>query len=370
MKTLNCACKASLALTTFAVLGFVTSQPTSAASFYSITDLGIGTASDINDSGQVVGNLGASAFLWSEGTGFIELGTFGGTSSYGVGINNLGQVIGSVSYANNDEIAFIWSESIGFTDLGTFSTPEIGFRQDSPVAINDSGQVLGSSLQSPFLWTERTGITNAPFYGSFPNDINNLGQVVGSTEGRGELSFFWSESTGTITFVPPGSYYSTARSINDLGQVAGGYFGDNRSNAYLWTLDTGVLDLGTLRDGDDLSYANDINNSGQIVGYSGIDALGVDSGAAFIWENGVMSDLNSLVVNGSGWKLTTAEAINEKGQIVGYGQFNGESHAFVLTPQTSPEPESIPEPSSALGVLAFGSFAANFLLKRRKAMRR
>jgi hypothetical protein len=55
MRTLNGACKASLARRAFAVLGFVASRPATAASLYLIADLGLGIAENINDSAQVVG---------------------------------------------------------------------------------------------------------------------------------------------------------------------------------------------------------------------------------------------------------------------------------------------------------------------------
>jgi hypothetical protein len=52
----------------------------------------------------------------------------------------------------------------------------------------------------------------------------------------------------------------------------------------------------------------------------------------FIWVNGRMRDLNSLIPTNSGWKLIYANAIDKKGQIVGLGSFNGQNRAFLLTP--------------------------------------
>jgi probable HAF family extracellular repeat protein len=45
-----------------------------------------------------------------------------------------------------------------------------------------------------------------------------------------------------------------------------------------------------------------------------------------------MTDLNSLLPANSGWELTTANAINEQGQIVGSGKKDGQTKAFLLTP--------------------------------------
>jgi hypothetical protein len=50
----------------------------------------------------------------------------------------------------------------------------------------------------------------------------------------------------------------------------------------------------------------------------------------FLYSGGTMTDLNSLLPAGSGWVLLTPTAINDFGQIVGYGNINGEQHAFLL----------------------------------------
>jgi probable HAF family extracellular repeat protein len=44
-----------------------------------------------------------------------------------------------------------------------------------------------------------------------------------------------------------------------------------------------------------------------------------------------MVDLNNLTDSMAGWELAVATDINESGQIVGYGTFNGEKHGFLLS---------------------------------------
>jgi hypothetical protein len=52
-----------------------------------------------------------------------------------------------------------------------------------------------------------------------------------------------------------------------------------------------------------------------------------------IWTSaGGMKDLNSLIPANSGWTLINANAINNVGQITGYGQKGAYNHAFLLTP--------------------------------------
>ena len=78
--------------------------------------------------------------------------------------------------------------------------------------------------------------------------------------------------------------------------------------------------------GQGFSSAFAINNRGQVIGWSG--------SIAFIWspEEG-MRNLNDLVPAGSGWQLVLPTAINDRGQITGQGNINGQSHAFLLTPR-------------------------------------
>jgi probable HAF family extracellular repeat protein len=86
--------------------------------------------------------------------------------------------------------------------------------------------------------------------------------------------------------------------------------------------------LGAL--GGSSSYGSAINNSGTVVGLSTIQN---GSYHAFISTNGRrMQDLNNLIPAQTGWVLQEGAAINDTGQIAGYGTLNGQLHAFLLTP--------------------------------------
>jgi hypothetical protein len=53
-----------------------------------------------------------------------------------------------------------------------------------------------------------------------------------------------------------------------------------------------------------------------------------------------MTDLNSLLPANSGWILSNATGINDSGQIVGVGTYNGQTQAFLLD-TSAPEPGTI-----------------------------
>ena len=99
------------------------------------------------------------------------------------------------------------------------------------------------------------------------------------------------------------------------------------------------------------SYAEGMNNSGQIVGESYNSA---NQNHAFLWTTGSgMQDLNSFIDPDSGLTLNAAVAINNGGQIMARGvNASGQGDALLLTP--------VPEPSTvalllagAIGLLAF-----------------
>src|SRR6202034_2029899 len=103
------------------------------------------------------------------------------------------------------------------------------------------------------------------------------------------------------------------------------------------------------------SYANAINDSGQIVGDAVNAAGGLD---AFLYSNGTMTDLNTLLPANSGWQLQTAAGINNKGVIAGVGTApDGSTDAYTLylngsstptpTPPPSPTPSPTPTPTPA-----------------------
>jgi probable HAF family extracellular repeat protein len=88
-------------------------------------------------------------------------------------------------------------------------------------------------------------------------------------------------------------------------------------------------------------HANAINNSGEIVGNSYPATNNNSVYHAFIYKNGVMSDINGLLLAGSGFSnirliengsRVPGRAINDSGQIAAVGEIGGRTHAVLLTP--------------------------------------
>jgi probable HAF family extracellular repeat protein len=99
------------------------------------------------------------------------------------------------------------------------------------------------------------------------------------------------------------------------------------------------IDLGSL--GGISCHAYAINNSGEIVGNSYPATNNNSIYHAFIYKNGVMSDLNGLVLPGSGFTnvrliddggRVPGRTINDAGQIAAIGEISGQTHAVLLTP--------------------------------------
>jgi probable HAF family extracellular repeat protein len=129
-----------------------------------------------------------------------------------------------------------------------------------------------------------------------------------------------------------GPFGNTALEINNQGQVVGlsALPGDTTFHAFLWTSETGMQDLGTLP-GDVASGAFGINDRGDVVGLS-LDASG--NPRAFLRQNGVMTDLSTLIPTDSPLLPFFAEIINSREEIVGLGAdtSTGNVHGFLATP--------------------------------------
>lgn len=319
---------------------------------YTLTDLGTLGGSDaypygINNRSQVIGNANVTndaathAFLHTPGAPMLDLGTIGGYSSYAYGLNTNGQVVGVSDLNTNDNSqgAFLFARG----SLSSLTYP--GGTNLAAYAINDRGQIAGTSFATgasamhAYIYggavTNISGLPNNRASEAY--DINNRTEAVG---------YFYINNTTYHAFLyssnhlyelqPFSSGNSEALAINDQGQVAGDAY-DAVGNDFAFLYSGGAsgttTNLGTL--GGNFSQAFGINNHGLVVGQSQT----IDTTAplhAFLYIGGTMYDLNNLVTNLQGWTLTSAQAINDLGQIVGTATdpFSN-ARAFLLTALTN-----------------------------------
>jgi probable HAF family extracellular repeat protein len=310
---------------------------------YSAVDLGnwggACIAYGINDEGQIVGwantNGSNNAFLYSSGT-MIDLGTLGGYESHAFGINDYGQVVG-YSYTNGAVLdAFLYSGGT-MSDLGSIVGSD-----SMAYGINDHGQIAGGTgnPNHAFLFSGGMSMDLGTLGGlfSWAYGINDRGQVAGYADtGNEELHAFLYSGGTMYDLGTPGST-SQALALNSNGQVVGWFTTNNTTHAFLYKGEA-MIDLGTL--GGAYSEAFGINSNDQVVGYS--YATGYALPHAFLYNDGTMYDLNTLVTNSIGREFTFARGINDSGEIIAQDSAN---QAWMLIPL-----ESVPEPSPAILVL-------------------
>ncbi|MGC1781941.1 MAG: hypothetical protein WA708_05440 [Acidobacteriaceae bacterium] len=247
--------------------------------------------------------------------------------SYGFAINASGDVAGYSYAASGDSHAALFREG-NVIDLGPGSAGGInGYDQVASGPINDSGQTVnGTKLPNDF-----TSYSEPP-YGP-GNAINASGQISGRT---GLQAAVYSDGS-VYTLIPPTDNF--AQGINDTAQQAGSYdeYGDGEYEAFLYTRTSDIsfggifTPIGRLP-GDEFAYGIGINAAGQVVGPSFNPITGVFHAFLYTTSQG-MVNVNSLLPAGSGWTLTDAEAINDKGQITGAGTNpQGYQHAYLLSP--------------------------------------
>jgi probable HAF family extracellular repeat protein len=258
-----------------------------------------GLVAGVSQNGEIdplIGVPETRAAFW-RGVNIHDLGTLGGNESFAGGVNTRGQVVGVASNAIPDTYcyfgwgvqchAFLWQNGV-MRDLGT-----LGGTNSAGSFVNEAGEVAG--------WSDTS---------STPNQITGLPP---------NHPFLWKDGKMRDLGTIGGTQIFELNALNERGQVVGQMTlaDEQRRHAFLWD-GKKLIDLGTF--GGDLSSANGMNNAGDVTGYAQYAVSCPEGGAiahAYLWRNGVMTDLgivagiNPLDGGSTGW------SINSKTQIVG-----------------------------------------------------
>ncbi|WP_293337138.1 hypothetical protein [Microcoleus sp. CAWBG58] len=345
---------------------------------YQVVDLGAiaptgnaTQANNINDRGQIVGRsqttevLGTGfrnqGFIWENGvfkpltsTGIKNGGglltgqevTQRGGGGFTAAINDLGAIAGT-----SDEIAgqatdrgLLWQKTGNDYTLQITDLPGV---ETYFFDINNQNQMAGRHIWAPASGTipvrTRALSVDQGFINPLPdldgnsataNGINNKGVIVGQIDSDGlntvtiNTAALWEKgSDGKYKLTDLGTFgaeQAIARDINDAGQIIGNTSSGTGATATSspFLLQNGQkINIGSL--GGATGAAAGINQFGQVVGVSQNSSL---QNRAFVWNNGVIKDLNSLILTdpsfgGSKVTLTNATGINNFGDISAYGSY-------------------------------------------------
>jgi probable HAF family extracellular repeat protein len=262
----------------------------------------------------------------------VPLGTLGGATSCGNGINASGQVTGaSYTVGLENYHGFLYSDG-AMIDLGVLSIPHPLYSvHSSGAAINDRGQVAGTSATgapngySAFLYSGSEMI-NLGFADGIPatfgHGINGQGIVVGTLYPEVGRSRAVLLADGTMVDLGTlGGANSESRGVNSHRQVTGwADLPDGRgTHAFLWS--DGVMnDIGTLAGGAD-SFGHAISARGHIAG----DALLPNIGRrAFLFAGGRTIDLGATL-GGRTIESSVGWGINNRDDVVGFAFVAGDT---------------------------------------------
>ena len=256
---------------------------------------------------------------------FVDLGTFGGPSSY---------------FSNGfDGILNDQGTSVGWADTPTPDPyPAFCFNLDCFVShaflsqngvLTDLGALPGGGSSLAF-WISANGLIAG---NSQNGQLDPL--IAGYPQNRAVL---WKRGQIIDLGTLEGGYESLVSVVNSRGQVVGVAFNTvpdpfnglfvTQARAFLWQNGT-MRDLGTLG-GPDANAAL-INEAGQVAGSSFTSATansttGIPTQDPFYWENGNMLDMGTL-----GGTVGSPSAMNNRGQVVGQSNLAGDLtfHPFI-----------------------------------------
>jgi hypothetical protein len=205
------------------------------------------------------------------------------------------------------------------------------------VSINNSGQYVGSTDAGIYpsnsnIQSQLVGGGTTTLLPLFPYAINNNGEVAGSVGASGgSHAAVYQNGQLTDLYSTVGGYttWSQAVAINQQGNVLITVSALGVNQSFLYHASNGTATSITGLPGGSGMVAAALNSHDQAVGNG------------FLYSNGSIQALLSLLPGSSGWSNLNATGINDAGQIVGQGTFDGQQVAFLMTPDAVPEPGTL-----------------------------
>lgn len=288
-----------------------------------------------------------------------DLGTLGGTYSFGVGINNAGDVAGAAATPDQTDgfaaTAYLWSRQEGITNLGVLGPPLFppcptcnsgasGVGAHGEVAMGSEIATLDPNGQNVGQWDPA-----APSYRETRGAIwrNGVMTVLPNLPGGNNSGPFWINNRGQLSGVAETDTPDPSCSTGPNGFIEpDGLYGPNLKRDFagvVWGPNGDIQSVLSplVSKGDTVAFAFTINDEGQVVGASGLcSTTGAPPFAinfttashAVLWEkDGSIHDLGSL-----GGAANTPGSVNNRGEVVGTAQspIDGTTHAFLWTKQT------------------------------------
>lgn len=296
-------------------------------------------AEAINNHGKAVGLLRFSApspnvgWYW-DGERLILVAAPGADDTYLWDINDSGVAVGHASFRDQNhnilwDRPFAWHPESGFRFL-QIAAPH---RSGVALTIGNDGLIGGHLGLKAALWEgESVRILPSPQSGEWGGTrivgMNDSSTLIGDYgEDVGVWGYTYRDDTGW-TYVGSGV---EPTGIDDSGTVCGvaGLRGHYWQRPVVWEPGWSRHQYLPGFGLSSLGRAYGMNRHGDIVGTT----HGSGWEWAALWKQRQLYLLQDLIPPDSGWRLTRADSINDSGQILGIGTFNGVRMPFILTPR-------------------------------------
>ncbi len=218
---------------------------------------------------------------------------------------------------------------IEVVEVATYDLGTLGVESEA-ADINDEGVVVGQSrtvegVVHPFLWSNEVGMVDlgeAQQVHTRAVQINTSNKVLCETfDSYVFQAYVWSPEGGLkdVGALDSSSPLTVPQAMNEPGHVVGSSRGSEGTlKAFVWTPETGIVEI----EAPGWSEALDINDNDQVVGYS--------DNRAFIWSQ----QGGFLYIGPEDALFSAATSVNRFGQVVGWARYQEDQpRAFFWGPQ-------------------------------------